>query len=81
MNNKTANEIIEKSKIKKDGVYSHKGIKFIVVGGRFKAWCKYKEVYEKFGSFFVKIGMIDEIYNRDKELRRLLKQYQHNGRD
>lgn len=71
-----ANEIIEKAKSKKDGVYSYKGSKYIVVGGKFKAYCSYKEVFEKAGGFFVKIGTIDEIYNRDKELKRLLKQYQ-----
>jgi hypothetical protein len=80
MNIEIEKEIIEKAKIKNDGVYSHKKYKYVVVNHRFRAWCKYKEVYECFGAFNVRIGEISETYNRDKELKILLKQYQNEGR-
>lgn len=71
----TIYEIDEKAKTKKDGIYSYKGFKYIVVNSRFKAYCDFKTVYEIFAGLTVKIGEIDEIYNVTKELNKLLKKY------
>jgi hypothetical protein len=71
METKVANEIIEKAKTKNDGIYSHKGYKYIVIDNQFKAFCDFKTIY-LFRGFTIKIKNVDEIYNVNKELQKLL---------
>lgn len=67
-----ANEIVEKAKSKKDGVYSHKRYVYAVKRNCFVALAdRMGNVYQRYGSFITEIGKV-ETYNRSKELKKLL---------
>ena len=66
--------IIDKSKSKKDGVYSYRGIIYAVKDNHFVAFSDYYGcVYQCFGMFNVQIGTVKS-YDRIRTLKNLLKQ-------
>ena len=67
------NEIIEKSKTKKDGVYSYKGFKYAVKDNKFVLFADYfGNISQTAGNFNVSLGKVER-YESIKELKRLLK--------
>jgi len=69
------NQIIEKAKTKKDGVYSFKGFKYAVKDNNFVLFADYfGNLYQRAGNFNASLGKVKEKYNKTKELKRLLKE-------
>jgi|GEM_PF-2943066 len=70
------NEIIERAKTKKDGIYSFKGFKYAVKDNRFVLFADYfGNLYQRAGNFNASIGKVEKRYNIIKELKRLLKEF------
>jgi len=72
MENKTHNELIEKAKVKKDGIYSHKGILYAVKNNKFVLYSDiYGDVYMIQGVFRTRVSKGNETFynNRHKKLQ------------
>ena len=68
-------EICEKAKVRKDGVYSHKGYLYAVKDKHLLYFADHiGNVYQFFGSFNVELGICKR-YDRRKNLLSLLKNY------
>lgn len=64
-----ANILIEKAKVRKDGVYSYKGNLWAVKNNVFVAFINpFGEVYQRNGSFLIMLGVVKEKYERRKKL-------------
>lgn len=65
------NIISEKSKSKKNGIYSFRGIKYLVKSGKAVAFRDRGKIYEPFGNFNILVGY----YNNEEEAIKILKSY------
>lgn len=66
------NAIVEKAKVRKDGVYKHEGYFYAVKKGNFIAFCdNIGSVFSVHGVFNSQIGKV-EIYHRIKALKEYL---------
>lgn len=65
------NIISEKSKSKKDGIYSFRGIKYLVKSGKAVAFRDRGKIYEPFGNFNILVGY----YTDDDDATEILKSY------
>lgn len=53
------NVLNDKAKSKKDGVYSHRGIDYVVLNNKFVAFStKFGECFQRYGRFNVSIGNV-----------------------
>jgi hypothetical protein len=65
------NMIIDKAKLKKDGVYSHKGILYRVHNGATRHLAQHGKIYERYGAFVVEIGNYKYISDAKKKLMKI----------
>lgn len=63
------NLICEKAKTKKDGIYSFRGIKYIVKSGKATHFCSDGKIVQGFGGFNVVVGR----YTNNDDAMELLK--------
>lgn len=75
---KDTNLLEEKAKDRKDGVYSFKGVFWVVKDGKFIAFAdSFGECWQRMGSFNFKIGKVDR-HDRKQKLTELLKSISQN---
>lgn len=58
----TLNEMIVKSKSKKDGIYSHKGNFYLVRGNHLTIYSDFKKIYQLYGNLSVKVAEVKDKY-------------------
>ena len=68
----TVYEMIDKAKNKKNGIYSHKGHKYVVANNDVKYVSEGKDIFQLLGSFTVRIGIVEKYMMQDS-LKSLLK--------
>lgn len=67
------NLLHEKSKTRKDGIYSFQGNLYVVKSNKFIAFANYfGECYQRMGSFNIQIGKVEK-YERKQKLTEWLK--------
>ena len=73
MKKELVDQIIEKAKIKEDGVYSHKGVNYLVKNKYLKFLAHWGTVYEFSHGFLVEIGSYRNSWEGKPILVKLLK--------
>lgn len=68
----TANLIVEKARLKKDGCYRFRGVAYLVRNGNVTHFASNGTVYEKYGGFITTIGNYEYSIHSDEAGQREL---------
>ena len=63
--------IIDKAKLKKDGVYSYQGIIYRVHNKTTKHLAQHGKIYERYGAFIIEIGNYKYVADARKKLMKI----------